>query len=63
VASQNSLVLGLVGASDVLIGIVLAVVGVAQDNVVLQVVGAALLVSGAGVVGWVTWVRNRPETL
>lgn len=62
-ASQNSLVLGLVGASDVLIGIVLAVVGVAQDNLVLQIVGAALLVSGAGVVAWATWVRNRPQSL
>lgn len=54
---------GLVALSDLLIGLVLAGVGVATDNQVLSIVGVALLLSGGAVLAWVIVSRNRPESL
>ena len=62
-AVPPSKLLGLVALGDLLLGLVLAAVGVASDNRVLSIVGAALLVSGGGMLAWVVLSRNRPEAL
>jgi hypothetical protein len=56
-----SKLLGLLALGDVLVGLVLAAVGLSSDHQVLAVVGAALLLSGGGMLAWVVLSRNRPE--
>jgi threonine/homoserine/homoserine lactone efflux protein len=56
-------VLGSAALVDLLTGVVLAVIGVRSDVAALAVAGVVLLLSGAGVLSWVAWRRNRPEVL
>jgi hypothetical protein len=57
------LVLGLMGAGDLVAGIVISAVGMAQDIQVALVVGTVLLLAGAGMLGWVVWAKCRPTAL
>jgi hypothetical protein len=50
-------------ASDLLLGIVLAAVGLNQDEPVLTVVGVALALSGTAVTSWLIVRGSRPEQL
>ena len=56
-------IVGLVALSDLVVGLVLALVGVSTDNLVLQIVGAALLLTGGAAMAFVVWSRNRPQAL
>jgi hypothetical protein len=60
---RGARILGLGALTDLIIGIVLSAVGVSSDNQVLTIVGVVLLISGAGMLAFVVWVRNRPEAL
>ena len=60
---RGAKILGLGALTDLIIGIVLSAVGVSSDNQVLTIVGVVLLISGAGMLAFVVWVRNRPEAL
>jgi hypothetical protein len=50
-------------AADVLVGLVLAVVGVASDLEALSIAGFALALCGAGVLAWLIVRTNQPEQL
>ena len=56
-------ILGLAALMDLLTGIVLSVVGVSPDMQALTIVGVVLLLSGAGMLAYVVWQRNKPEAL
>jgi hypothetical protein len=56
-------ILGLTAVVDLVVGLVLAGVGLANDNQVLAVVGLALVLSGGGMLAFVVWSRNKPEAL
>ena len=60
---RGAKILGLGALTDLIIGIVLSAVGVSSDNQVLTIVGVVLLISGAGMLAFVVWVRNKPEAL
>lgn len=60
---RGAKILGLGALTDLIIGIVLSAVGVSSDNRVLTIVGVVLLISGAGMLAFVVWVRNKPEAL
>jgi hypothetical protein len=60
---RGARILGLGALADLIIGIVLSAVGVSSDNQVLTIVGVVLLISGAGMLAFVVWVRNKPEAL
>jgi hypothetical protein len=60
---STSMILGLVAGMDILLGIVLAFVGVSQDMFVFSMVGLVLLLSGGAMLAWVVWMRNKPEPL
>ena len=61
--SQLFKVLGLAAAADLLAGLVLSVIGVSQDIQAMAIVGLVLLLSGGGMLAYVTWQRNRPTAL
>lgn len=61
--AQSARILGLVAAIDLVVGLVLSVVGVTRDNQPLSIVGVVLLVSGGGMLAFVTWSRNKSEAL
>lgn len=56
-------ILGFAAVMDLLAGLVLAAVGLAGDEEVLTLVGAVLVVLGAGLLAFVIWQRNRPTML
>jgi uncharacterized membrane protein HdeD (DUF308 family) len=60
---QNSRVLGLMGACDLVAGLVCAAIGLTQDIQVLAIVGTVLIISGAGMLAFLAWSKSRPETL
>jgi hypothetical protein len=60
---QNYVVLGLMGAGDLIAGLVLSAIGLSKDNQVLAIVGTVLLISGAGMLAFLVWSRSKPETL
>ena len=60
---RGAKILGLGAVTDLLTGIVLSVVGVSSDNQALAIVGVVLLISGAGMLAFVVWMRNKPEAL
>ena len=60
---QNSLVLGLMGAGDLVAGIVISVIGVAKDIQVATIIGTVLLLSGAGMLAYVVWSKSRPDAI
>jgi hypothetical protein len=62
-ATSPTKILGLTAVVDLLTGIVLGAVGVATDTQVLAIIGVVLLISGGGMLSFVTWRRNQPEML
>jgi hypothetical protein len=63
IPAQTAKILGLVAVADLLTGIVLAFLGLSKDNQTLSVVGVLLLLSGGGLLAFVTWNRNKPQAL
>ena len=61
--ASSAKILGLVAVVDLVTGLVLAVIGVSRDQQALAIVGAVLLVSGGGMLAFVTWQRNKPQSL
>ena len=61
--SQLLKVLGLVAVIDLLTGIALSVIGVVADVQALAIVGVLLLLSGGGMLAYVSWQRNKPMSL
>jgi hypothetical protein len=55
--------LAIAAGFDLLVGIVLAAVGVVADVQGLTIGGVVLLLSGAGMLGYVSWQRNKPTVL
>jgi threonine/homoserine/homoserine lactone efflux protein len=60
---QSYLVLGLMGAGDLVAGLVCAAIGLSRDVQVLAIVGTVLVISGAGMLAYLAWSRSRPEPL
>jgi hypothetical protein len=60
---QNSRVLGLMGAGDLVAGLVCAAIGISRDIQVLAIVGTVLVISGAGMLAFLVWSKSRPEAL
>ena len=60
---RGSRILGLGALTDLIVGIVLSALGVSSDNQTLAIVGVLLLISGAGMLAFVVWTRNKPEAL
>ena len=56
-------VFGLAALADLVVGVVVAVIGVAQEELALQLVGLGLLLAGAGMLAFVIAQRNKPTTL
>lgn len=54
-------ILGLTTLVDLVAGLVLSAVGLARDSQTLAIVGVVLLLSGAGMLAFVTWQHNLPE--
>ncbi|WP_028650508.1 hypothetical protein [Nocardioides halotolerans] len=61
--AQTAKILGLTALVDLLAGLVLAVIGLVQDQQTLAIVGVVLLLSGGGLLAWVTMMRNKPEVM
>jgi hypothetical protein len=61
--SRGTNVLGIAALTDLLVGLVLSAVGVASDSQVLALAGVVLLISGGGMLAYLAWRRQRPETL
>ncbi len=61
--ASTARILGAVALGDLVTGLALAGVGLANDNQVLAIVGLVLLISGGGMMSFVVWTRNKPETL
>lgn len=55
--------LGIMGAIDLIAGIVLALVGVSNEMRTLIIVGIVLLISGGAMLAFVAWRSNRPQQL
>ena len=62
-APSTSRILGFAACMDILLGIVVAFVGLSRDMTAFSVVGLLLLLSGGGMLAWVVWMRNKPEPL
>ena len=56
-------IFGLAAVVDLVVGAVVAIIGVSQEEVALQLVGLALLVGGAGMLAFVIVQRNKPTAL
>ena len=54
---------GFAAVIDLLVGVAVALVGVVEEEMALQIVGAALVISGCGVLAFVIVQRNKPTTL
>jgi energy-converting hydrogenase Eha subunit C len=61
--SRGAKVLGLAALTDLLTGLVLSAVGLVSDRQPLALVGVLLLLSGGGMLCYVAWRRNQPESL
>jgi hypothetical protein len=55
--------IGRVAALDLVLGGVLAIVGVSQEVQLLAIIGVVLMVSGGAMLAVVTWQRNKPTAL
>jgi len=62
-SARGAKILGLMALTDLLVGLVLSAVGVASDIQALAIAGVVLLLSGGGMLAYVVWRRNRPESL
>lgn len=60
---QRSRVFGMMGAGDLVAGLVCAAIGLSRDIQVLAIVGTVLIISGAGMLAFLVWSKSRPETL
>jgi threonine/homoserine/homoserine lactone efflux protein len=60
---QSYLVLGLMGAGDLIAGLVCAGIGVSKDIQIMAIVGTVLVLSGAGMLAYLAWSKSRPEVL
>jgi hypothetical protein len=56
-------ILGLTAVVDLVTGIVLSIIGVWQDSQPFELIGVLLLLSGGGMLTFVTWQRNKPTAL
>ncbi len=56
-------ILGLMAVLDLVTGVVLSIIGVSQDMQSLAIVGVILLLSGGGMLAYVSWLRNKPTAL
>ena len=54
---------GFAAVIDLVMGVAVAVVGVVEESLALQLVGLALLISGSGMLAFVIIQRNKPTTL
>ena len=59
--SQLFKVLGIAAVIDLLTGIALSVIGVVADIEALAIVGVLLLLSGGGMLAYVSWQHNLPR--
>jgi hypothetical protein len=55
--------LGFAAVIDLVVGIAVALLGVSEEELALQLVGLALLLSGSGMLAFVIVQRNKPTTL
>lgn len=62
-SARGAKILGLVALTDLLTGLVLSAVGVVADIQVLAIAGVVLLISGGGMLAFVAWRRNQPQSL
>jgi hypothetical protein len=60
---ERTNVFKLAAATDLLLGLVLVAVGLAQDESVLVILGAALAVMGTAVASWLIVRSSRPTQL
>jgi len=60
---QSYVVLGLMGAGDLIAGLVCAAIGLSKDIQVMAIVGTVLVLSGAGMLAYLVWSKSRPEAL
>lgn len=56
----NTSTLSWVAVSDVVIGLVILIAGLAQDSTALAIAGGILTLVGAGVLSTASALRNRP---
>ena len=54
---------GVAAIIDLVVGVAVALVGVSEDELALQLVGLALLISGSGMLAFVIIQRNKPTAL
>ena len=54
---------GFAAVIDLVVGIAVAIIGVMEESLALQLVGLALLISGSGMLAFVVIQRNKPTTL
>ena len=54
---------GFAAVVDLVVGIAVAIFGVVEEELALQLVGLALLLSGCGMLAFVIIQRNKPTTL
>ena len=54
---------GFAAIVDLVMGLAVAIVGVVEESLALQLVGLALLLSGCGMLAFVIIQRNKPTTL
>ena len=54
---------GFAAVVDLVTGLAVAVVGVVEESLALQLVGLALVLSGCGMLAFVIIQRNKPTTL
>src|SRR5262245_16302157 len=57
-SDQRYRVFGLMGAGDLVAGLVCAAIGLSQDIQVLAIVGTVLVLSGAGMLAYVVWSKS-----
>jgi len=60
---RSTTILGLLALTDLLAGLVLSAVGLVADIQVLAIAGVVLLLSGGGMLAFVAWRRNQPQSL
>jgi len=63
VSPQVLRLLGFAALVDLVVGAVVAILGVKEDVLALQLVGLALLLSGTGMLAFVIVQRNKPTSL
>ena len=62
-APRGTRILAIVALTDLLTGLVLSAVGIVSDLQILAIAGVVLLLSGGGMLAFVAWRGNRPDSL